>query len=36
MGHKYAKHMENHDIRKSVEQLVNMFQKAIDLKANKQ
>ena len=36
MGHKYARHMENYDIRKSMEQLVNMFQKAIDSKANKQ
>ena len=35
MGKKYVRHMEEYDIRKSVEQLVGMFQKAIDSKANK-
>lgn len=34
MGKKYVRHMEEYDIRKSVEQLVGMFQKAIDSKAN--
>ncbi len=32
MGWNYAAHMEKYDIRKSVEQLVQMFQKAIDEK----
>ncbi len=36
MGWKYVRHMEEYDIRKSVEQLVQMFQKAIDSKQNKQ
>ena len=36
MGRKYVKHMEEYDIRKSVDQLVQMFQKAIDSKAKKQ
>ena len=35
MGKKYVRHMEEYDIRKSVEQLVGMVQKAIDSKANK-
>ncbi len=35
MGKKYVRHMEEYDIRKSVEQLVGMFQKAIDSKADK-
>lgn len=35
MGKKYVKHMEEYDIRKSVAQLVEMFQKAIDSKAKK-
>jgi glycosyltransferase involved in cell wall biosynthesis len=36
MGKKYVRHMEEYDIRKSVDQLVQMFQKAIDSKAKKQ
>ena len=36
MGKKYVKHMEEYDIRKSVDQLVQMFQKAIDSKGKKQ
>ena len=32
MGWKYVAHMEKYDIRKSIEQLVQMFQKAIDEK----
>jgi glycosyltransferase involved in cell wall biosynthesis len=36
MGKKYVEHMEKYDIRKSVEQLVEMFQIAIDSKAKKQ
>ena len=36
MGKKYVRHMEEYDIRKSVDQLVQMFQKAIDSKGKKQ
>ena len=32
MGKKYAAHMEQYDIRRSVEALLEMFQKAIDLR----